>query len=149
MNLTHLSDTINWPVTHYLFVEKIGPFQATAQLCWKLLHEKISSIPDITGKMALYKFDPEMVYRAGVSVSEAPKEIPEGLQYVKFEGGHYTCFTLKGSYSNLPMASGRVYEIIEEKRIPRRNDYSIEFYVNDPNHTPEDRLITQILVPTF
>jgi effector-binding domain-containing protein len=55
---------------------------------------------------------------------------------------------LTGPYSDLGPASGRVQEIISEKKLPLRDDYFIENYVNDPRTTPEDQLITQILVPT-
>jgi len=27
MNLTEVPETVTWPETHYVFVEKIGPFQ--------------------------------------------------------------------------------------------------------------------------
>jgi DNA gyrase inhibitor GyrI len=40
-----------------------------------------------------------------------------------------------------------VQEIISEKKLPLRDDYFIENYVNDPKKTPEEQLITEILVP--
>jgi effector-binding domain-containing protein len=56
---------------------------------------------------------------------------------------------LTGSYSNLPQASGRVFEIVSEKKIKLRDDYCIEHYVNDPRTTPEEQLVTEILIPTI
>ena len=53
---------------------------------------------------------------------------------------------LTGSYAQLPEASGRVFEIVAEKKIPVRDDYNIENYLNDPRTTPEDQLITEILM---
>jgi hypothetical protein len=41
-----------------------------------------------------------------------------------------------------------VFEIVAEKKIQMRDDYCIENYVNDPQTTPEDQLVTQILIPT-
>ncbi len=38
--------------------------------------------------------------------------------------------------------------MVAEKKIPVRDDYAIENYMNDPRVTPEDQLITHILVPT-
>jgi effector-binding domain-containing protein len=40
-------------------------------------------------------------------------------------------------------------EIIQQTRLPLRDDYFIENYVNDPRSTPEDQLITEILVPAI
>ena len=51
-------------------------------------------------------------------------------------------------YSDLPAASRQVWNMVAEKKIPVRDDYAIENYMNDPRVTPEDQLITHILVPT-
>jgi effector-binding domain-containing protein len=77
-----------------------------------------------------------------------PKNLPKTLKYEKFPGGKYSRFVLTGPYSGLPEASGRVYETVAQKKIQLRDDFSIENYVNDPRTTPEDQLITEILVPT-
>jgi effector-binding domain-containing protein len=54
---------------------------------------------------------------------------------------------LTGPYSGLPEASGRVWAMVSEKKIELRDDYAIENYLNDPKTTPEEQLITEILVP--
>ena len=36
---------------------------------------------------------------------------------------------------------------MSENKVLLRDDYNIENYVNDPNTTPEDQLITEILFP--
>jgi DNA gyrase inhibitor GyrI len=41
-----------------------------------------------------------------------------------------------------------VLEIVAEKGIKQRDDYCIEYYVNNPRITPEEKLITEILIPT-
>jgi DNA gyrase inhibitor GyrI len=152
MNLTDNPEIITWPETHYVFIEKIGPFQQTAPQAWATLHKSVPELlqsAKITSFMSLYKFDPNlMIYRAGAVVTSAPKALPEGFEYTKFKGGKYSRFVLKGSYANLPKASGRVFEIVAEKKISRRDDFCIEHYVNDPKTTPEDQLITEILIPT-
>jgi DNA gyrase inhibitor GyrI len=73
--------------------------------------------------------------------------LPKGLRYEKFDGGKYARFVLRGPYSDLPGASEQVWNIVAEKNVPVRNDYAIENYVNDPRNTPEEQLITHILVP--
>ena len=150
MNLTQEPEVVNWPETHYVFVEKAGTFQETAPKAWQELQKvipKISESNKVNGFMALYKRGPKL-YRAGMSVGEAPRNLPEGMQYEKFAGGKYSKFVLTGSYANLPQASGRVFELVEEKKIRVRDDFCIENYVNDPRNTPEDQLVTQILIPT-
>jgi effector-binding domain-containing protein len=147
----HLEPSIvNWPETHYVFLERVGPFQNNAPQAWQDLHKLIPGILQhntITGYVSLYKMGPS-IYRAGVSVAREPKNLPENLKYEKFHGGKYRRFVLTGSYSGLPEASGRVYETVALKKIQLRDDFSIENYVNDPRTTPEDQLITEILVPT-
>jgi effector-binding domain-containing protein len=150
MNLTEEPEIVTWPQTHYVFVEKVGPFQTNAPQAWQNLHTFVPSIADhnqITGYMSLYKMGP-MIYRAGVSVGAHPAVLPEGLNYIQFPGGKFSRFVLTGPYSQLGAASGRVMQIISETKLPLRDDYFIENYRNDPRTTPEEELITEILVPT-
>ena len=150
LKLTQEPKPVTWPETHYVFVEKIGPFQNTAGQAWQNLHQLVPTISEhnqITGYASLYKVGPK-VYRAGVSLAAAPQNLPEGLQYEKFKGGKYSRFVLTGPYALLPEASGRVFEIVGKKNIRLRDDFCIENYVNDPRTTPEEQLITEILIPT-
>ncbi len=149
-NLTQVPDIVTWPETHYVFIEKIGPFQNTAAQAWKDLHQLVPRISEhnkITGYLSLYKVEPK-IYRAGVSLAGGPKNLPAGLEYTKFEGGKYSRFVLTGPYSDLPEACGRVFEIVSETKIRIRGDYCIENYANDPRTTPEQQLVTEILIPT-
>jgi len=150
MNLTEEPEIVTWPETHYVFIEKIGLFQNTAPQAWQNLHQLVSGISEhnkITGYLSLYKVQPK-IYRAGVSLAAAPVKLPAGLDYAKFKGGKYSRFVLTGSYSNLPQASRRVFEIVAEKQIQLRDDFCIENYVTDPRTTPEEQLVTEILIPT-
>ena len=150
MKLTEEPTIVTWPETHYVFVEKIGPFQETAPQAWNSVHPIVPAISEhnqVTGYTSLYKVGPK-VYRAGVSVAAEPKNLPADLRYEKFKGGKYSKFVLTGPYSNLPEASRRVFEIAAEKKIHMRDDYCIENYMNDPRTTPEEELVTEILIPT-
>jgi effector-binding domain-containing protein len=151
MDLTELPETVAWPETHYVFVEKVGPFQTNAPQAWQSLHPFVPAVAEhnqITGYISLYKMGPK-IYRAGVSLAAPPVKLPADLSYTKFAGGKYSRFILTGSYANLGQATGRVMEIIQQTRLPLRDDYFIENYVNDPRSTPEDQLITEILVPAI
>ena len=150
MNLTERPESVTWPKTHYVFIERVGPFHIHAPQAWQSLHTYIARIAghnQITGYISLYKVGP-MVYRAGVALAAPPQQLPEALDYEEFQGGPYSRFTLTGPYTDLGAASGRVQQIIAETSLPLRDDYFIENYRNDPRTTPEAELITEILVPT-
>jgi effector-binding domain-containing protein len=150
MKLTQEPEIVTWPETHYIFIEKVGPFQNTAPQAWQELHPLVPGISEhnkITGYMSLYKTGPK-IYRAGLAFASEPTNLPANLKYEKFKGGKYSRFVLTGSYANLPEACGRVFAIVAEKKIQMRDDYCIENYANDPRVTPEDQLVTEILIPT-
>jgi len=150
MNLTEEPEIVNWPETHYVFVEKIGPFMKTAPQAWGEVHSNVPAIAEknqITKYFSLYKMRPD-IYRAGVAISAPPAELPEGLQYEKLSGGKYSRFVLTGPFSDLPQASGRAWQLAGEKNIPLRDDFAIEYYVKDPSVTPEAELVTEILIAT-
>lgn len=150
MNLIETPEIVTVPETHYLYVEVPGPFMETARKAWMELREQLPVISQdngITGSMSLYTLEP-MIYRAGVTVSTAPVHVPEKLEYTLFKGGKYSQFLLTGSYSQLPDACGRVFEIVEELAIQVADNFFIELYFNNPDTTPEEELKTGILVPT-
>jgi DNA gyrase inhibitor GyrI len=150
MKLTEDPEIVQWPETHYVFLEKIGPFMTTAGQAWQSAHQQVPAIAEnnkITGYMSQYKRGPK-IYRAGFSLADAPQKLPEGFEYVKFSGGKFSRFDLTGPYTDLPAASGRVFELVAEKGIEMRDDFCIEHYVTDPRVTPEDQTVTHILIPT-
>src|ERR1700676_2536841 len=114
MNLTREPEVVNFPARHYVFVEKIGPFQHTAGQAWQSAHALVPELlkkNKITGYMSLYKVGPK-VYRAGFALAAAPVDLPPGLAYEKFDGGKYSQFVLTGPYTDLPAASGRAWNIV-------------------------------------
>ncbi len=150
MKLTEDPEIVQWPETHYVFLEKIGPFMTTAGQAWQSAHQQAPAIAEnnqITGYMSLYKRGPK-IYRAGFSLAAPPQNLPDGFEYQKFSGGKFSRFDLTGPYTNLPAASGRVFELVAEKGIEMRDDFCIEHYVTDPRVTPEDQTVTHILIPT-
>lgn len=151
MKLTETPEIAMWPQMHYVFVERVGPFMESAPQAWQTLHAltpEIAKHNTITGYTSLYKRGPQ-IYRAGLSLAAAPQKLPEGMKYEVFRGGKYSRFVMTGGYANLPEASCRVFEIVAERQIPQREDYCIENYVNDPRTTPEEQLLTEILIPTL
>ncbi|MGA9669209.1 MAG: hypothetical protein WBQ94_08375, partial [Terracidiphilus sp.] len=77
MNLTEEPEIVDWPGSHYVFLERIGPFMKTAHQAWQDLHQLeflISERNKIVGAMALYKMP--NVYRAGYVLANPPKALP-------------------------------------------------------------------------
>ncbi|RYZ72515.1 MAG: GyrI-like domain-containing protein [Proteobacteria bacterium] len=150
MNLSKTPEIVEWTPTHFLFVEKIGPFQDTARAAWEELHAGIKALKTgstLRGMMAIYRMDPEMIYRAGALLSERPTMVPPGMTYELFEGGKYARYTLTGPYDQLPEASGLVFESFEESDLEWRDGFCVEHYVNNPDDTAPADLITQIHLP--
>lgn len=156
MNLTQTPEITQWPTTHYIFMHKEGPFAEVAIPAWTelfpLIEGKIEKT-DITGFLGLScldktrKDESAMLYDAGISVSKEPAKVPKGLGYKKIPGGKYARFVLTGPYHQVWPAFSKVFQILTEKKIKLREGVCIENYLNDPNVTPEDQLITEILVP--
>jgi DNA gyrase inhibitor GyrI len=152
MSLTKSPEVVHWETTHYVFVEKIGPFHETAPKCWQELH---ALIPELAAKntiekhFAAYKVGPQAVYRAGVSVAKPPMDLPAGLRYEALQGGKYSRFTYVGPYSGLPQISGEVWSYVREREVAVRDGFALEYYANDPQKTPESELVTEILIPTM
>ena len=149
MNLTEAAEVVQVPEAHYVFVERIGPFQTNAGQAWQSAHSFVQELKkknQIGGYLSLYKVGPK-VYRAGFALTAPPTDLPQGLTYERFPGGKYVQFVLTGPYSDLPAASGRAWSVVEEKGLPLRDAFAMEQYMNDPGVTPEDQLITHILIP--
>ena len=45
MNLTEEPEIVAWPKTHYVFVEKVGPFQTNAPEAWKTCIPSFPGLP--------------------------------------------------------------------------------------------------------
>ena len=143
------SEMVDWPATHYVFVEKTGPIQKNASQAWSELHALRPTIEErntIIGFLSLYDMA-KRIYRAGVAVADEPKELPGGVRYERFAGGRYARFAMAGSYDQLGEATGRAMQLAHEKKLPARAGWNIEHYVNDPRVTPADQLIKEILLP--
>jgi predicted transcriptional regulator YdeE len=150
MNLTEEPETITWPETHYVFVEKTGPFQTYAPAAWGEAHKLLPALLEhnkVTQYISLYEVGPQL-YRAGFAIDAPPVDLPAGLAYELFPGGKYSRFILTGPYTDLGAATSRVFEIVAEKGIEVREGFNIENYTSDPRVTPAEELKTEILVAT-
>ena len=155
MNLTPDFETITRPLTYYVFLEKRGPFAEVAPPLWNELmpllqsleHKQIREYLGVSGIDKSRPGEDAMIYQAGVSVVEEPKELPRGLARRAIKSGRYARFLLTGPYSQIWMAFDRIFKSLAEKNVELRPEFCIENYMNDPRFTPEDKLQTELLVP--
>jgi len=150
MNLTEVPEIVQWPTTHYVFIERTGPFMKVAPEAWGLAHPLVPLIQEhnqINGYTTLYRMNPN-VYRAGFVLAAPPVKLPPEFTYELFEGGEYSRFVLTGRFSDLSAATCRVFELASKNDWTLRADWCIEHYVTDPRITPEDQNVIEILIPT-
>jgi predicted transcriptional regulator YdeE len=127
INLTQEPETIDFPTTHYVFIERIGNIPTNAPQAWQTVEKFAAALTQqnqITGAAAFYK-PAKGIYR----------------------GGKYARFTLTGPFDQLPEANSRAFGIVAEKRIPLRDDFNVEHYLTDPRTTPADQNVTALLFP--
>jgi predicted transcriptional regulator YdeE len=150
LNLTTEPETVDFPATHFVFLERVGNIPANAPQAWQIVQKLAPALMahnQITGAAALYK-PSKGIYRAGFMLSAAPVHLPAELSYEKLTGGKYARFTLTGPFDQLPEANTRTWGIVKEKKITLRDDFNIEQYLTDPSTTPADQNVTAILFPT-
>ena len=156
MNLTPNFEIVSRPTTHYLFLERRGPFAEVAPPTWNeffLLLDGQVEQNAIVEHMGLSGMDRKatgedaMIYQAGITLRRAPGRPIKGLQYRKIESGKYARFVLIGPYAHIWAAFDYIFKTLAGKGVKLREEFCIENYLNDPKVTPEDELKTELLVP--
>lgn len=154
MNLTNFK-TVQRPLTHYVFLEKRGPFAEVAPPLWnelasllpKIDQKKIREYLGVSGVDKSRAGEDSMIYQAGVGCTEKPDPLPDRLQHRAIKPGKYARFLLTGPYSQIWMAFDSIFKTLAEKNVELRPEFCVENYLNDPRVTPEDQLKTELLVP--
>jgi len=154
MNLSAF-ETVTRSLTHYVYLEKRGPFGEVAPPLWNELQPLLprlgpGQIREFLGVSGIDKSragEDAMIYQAGVSMATEPGKLPGGLQHRAIPSGRYARFVLTGPYAQIWPAFDRVFKTLAEKKVELRPEFCIENYLNDPRVTPEDELLTEILVP--
>jgi AraC family transcriptional regulator len=156
MDLTLKPDLITRPTTHFVFVQKNGPYAEVAIPTWMEMFPLIegkfdkSHIKEFLGMSNMDvkgREDSAMIYDAGIALATEPKTVPKGLQYRKVSSGKYARFVLTGPYHEVWPAFEQVFRILGDSKIKLRVGECIENYLNDPNITPEKDLLTELLIP--
>jgi AraC family transcriptional regulator len=155
VNLTSDFEAVTRPLTHYVFLEKRGPFAEVAPPLWNdlmplLQHIDPPEVREFLGVSGVDKTRPgedAMIYQAGVALAHNPDGLPAGLQHRAIRSGRYARFLLTGPYSQIWTAFDKIFKTLAEKSVTLRPEFCIENYLNDPRNTPEDQLQTELLVP--
>lgn len=158
MNLTSKYEIVSRQPALYVFLERRGSPSEIAPGTWDALFPLAYSQVDpqtfveflgLSGMDRSRPGEDSMIYQAGMTLSAAPSASIKGLQHKKIEGGKYARFLLTGPYSHIWPAFDHVFKQLADEKIKLREDFCIENYLNDPKETPEDQLLTEILVPTL
>lgn len=94
-----------------------------------------------TGQGSWEKFDTEM----GFTVD---RDVPckGDLYMTKTHGGRAVTGTYKGSYEGLEKPYDEIYGYIKENGLEQVGAH-YDYYLNDPSVTPENELLTKIVIP--
>jgi AraC family transcriptional regulator len=156
VNLTPKYEIVTRPITHYVFLEKHGPFAEVAPPAWnemfplaysQLDQDKFVEFLGLSGIDKSKIGEDAMIYEAGVALASEPEQPLTGLQYRKIKSGKYARFLLTGPYAQIWPAFDQVFKTLAESKVELRLEYCIENYLNNPKETPEDRLLTELLIP--
>lgn len=144
------------PTFDFLYVEAVGPFQETAPKAWQdfwMVFGRDCKKEDVDKMMALSNVDfskegnDRFVYQAGVSLRTVPDHVFEPLKHRTVPGAKFARFTLRGSYSQFGQAYPKALSLLGEQHIARRDGFCLEVYLNTPNNTKEEDLLTEIYIP--
>lgn len=155
MNLTTQFEPISRPLTHYVFIEKRGPFAEVAPPLWSDLTPLLQQLDphhvrEFLGVSGVDKSRPgedAMIYQAGVALAQEPQKLLAGLQHRAIQAGKYARYVLTGPYAHIWPAFNHMFKDLDEKGVALRPEFCIENYLNDPRVTPEDQLKTELLIP--
>lgn len=155
VNMSTESDVVTRPETHYVYLERRGPFSEVAPPLWNELMPALRSLrqQDIREYLGLSGIDKRspgeeaMIYRAGVALAHLPDTLPSHLQHRQIKRGKYARFRLTGSYAQIWKAFDTVFKTLAGRQVTLRPEFCIENYLSDPQTTPEDALQTELLVP--
>jgi AraC family transcriptional regulator len=155
VDLTTEFEPVTRPLTHYVFLEKRGPFAEVAPGLWNELmpliqqidQQQVREFPGVSGVDKSRPGEEAMVYQAGVALAHQPGQALAGLEQKSIKSGKYARFLLTGPYTQIWPAFDRIFKTLAENNVTLRPEFCIENYLNDPRFTPEDLLKTELLVP--
>lgn len=132
-----------------------GAFNDIAPIAWQELMQVLPNIKhdlsksEFLGIGTVDKSDATMVchYRAAFSCPSKDFGSIQGLTTETIPAAKYAKFVLYGSYQNIGNAVEKAFQIITKGAYELDDAPCLENYLNDPTITPENELVTEILIP--
>lgn len=91
--------------------------------------------------------DKSHIYKVGITCSKEKPLSFKHLKKDKIKKTKYAKFILKGSYLSIWPAFERIFKILSETDLALDPSPCLENYLNNPKITPEEDLLTELLVP--
>lgn len=141
-------------IDNLIYLERIGKPEdvcmQTWQDFWRVLGPNIK-MSEVEGVLAISQMDPKtqiIQYRAAIASKTPIEDLPADFKISKFEIKDLARWELKGGYEHLPAAYQEIFkENLKSEGLSPRHDFSLEKYVNSPENTPKEDLITHIDIP--
>ncbi|MFA8451499.1 MAG: GyrI-like domain-containing protein [Bacteroidales bacterium] len=127
-------------------------------LAWERLREYFCKNNYFTSSSSFFGLcydDPKITpcdshrYQACISLEERSPVKGEGIYFSKFNGGKFMTFIHKGPYKDLndSMSYIAAFYLTDPKIQLRDYHATLHFYLNNPNNTPPEELLTEVLFP--
>lgn len=147
-------DRVLRPAAHFIYLEGRGDFAQAAGALWPAFWSRFPAIgrEAITQTLGLSGMEPgksgdeAKIYQAGVVLKSA-LTLPPGFRERTIPEGAYASFLLRGPYARIGVAIADAFQLLAERRVRLRPEFCIEHYLNNPAQVPEDKLLTEILLP--
>ncbi len=152
INLSEKPEVITRPETIiYSFKAEDNSFKEAAALAWQKFLPIVGGLKEDLSQSEFLGVteveDENYTYRAAISLpTNENAEISELVREVIPES-RYARFILKGPYEGVWFAFDKAFKAINEGEYEFGNSPCLENYLNDPEVTPPEELITEILIP--
>ena len=141
--------------TVYTSTAQGGDFKVVAPQAWENFLKVLGTINEELdqseffgiGTMTTEGSKKVCTYKAALSLPKNPNAYIEGLTKEELPSAKYAKFLLKGPYDNLWLAFDKAFQIVTESSHEFSEGPCLENYLNDPQITPPEELLTEILIP--
>lgn len=157
--MDNLSKQPEWKIldeTTVIFVQRIGNYHKAAEKAWETICKYAGPkglINQGTQFFGVGYDDPSVTepekcrYEACITVNQ-PVQAEGEIGVKQLRKGKYAVFTLKGSYDQLKSAYDYIFgPWMAENEVEFDKSPGMEKYLNSPDETPEDQLLTEIWIP--
>lgn len=133
-------------------VRHTGPYENVSEAMARLvslLPPALTAPDNYPQYMAIYYSDPNEVAPEDLKsdaaiVVDADFQAPEGVHVEEISGGSYARYTYIGSYSDLGDVWKTFFGLFFEQGLQTQPGPVFEMYMNDPDETPADELVTDL-----